>query len=120
MEGILRIEEYKIHTIIGTQSYERDLEQEISLDIEMRIDFTECVQTDSIVDSVDYTAVVQLCRDLVKERRYHLLETLTYEMVHALMDSFSPLWVRVRAKKKKAVPLAKEVSIEIELSKRLS
>lgn len=117
MEGIIKIEDYKIHCIMGAHSYERDIEQEISLDIEMRLNFTECAQTDSIVDTIDYTSVVQVCSDLAKARRYHLIETFAFETIHALNDAFSPLWIKVRVKKKKALALAKAVIVELELTK---
>jgi dihydroneopterin aldolase len=117
MEGIIKIEDYKIHCILGAHAYEREVEQEIALDIEMRVDFAECTQTDSIVDTVDYTAIVQVCRDLAMKRRYHLLETFAYEVIHALKSAFSPLSIKVRIKKKRAIPLAKEVVIEMELNR---
>lgn len=117
MEGIIKIKDYKIHCIIGSHAYERNEDQEISLDIEMRMNFLECVQTDSIVDTIDYSEVVKVCSELAKKRRYHLLETLTFETVHVLMKTFSPLSVKVRVNKKGAVPLAEVVSIELELSK---
>jgi hypothetical protein len=33
------------------------------------------------------------------------------------MDAFSPIWVKVRLTKKKALPLAKAAIVELELSK---
>ncbi len=117
MEGSICIEDYKIHCILGAHAYEREEEQEISLDIEMRADFFECAQTDSIVDTIDYRNVVELCRQLAEKRRYHLLETFAFEAVHALMEAFSPLSVKVRLTKKSAVPLAKGAFVELELSR---
>ena len=117
MEGIIKIEDYKIHCILGAHAYEREEEQEILADIEIKTNFLECVQTDSIVDTIDYREVAKLCRDLAKSRRYHLLETFAYEAVHAIMDAFSPLWVRVRLRKKRALPLAGAAEVILELSK---
>jgi dihydroneopterin aldolase len=117
MEGIIRIEGYKVHSIIGAYAYEREEEQEILLDIEMKIDFSKCTQTDSIIDTVDYSEVVKVCSELAKKRGYHLLETFAYESVHALMDLFSPRSVKIRLRKERALPLARAVSVELELSK---
>jgi dihydroneopterin aldolase len=117
MEGIIRLEEYKIHCILGAHAYEREEEQEILLDVEMRTNFFECAQTDSISDTIDYTRVGQLCRDLARSRRYHLLETFAFEAVHALMEAFSPQSVKVRLQKKNALPLAKSAVVELELLK---
>ena len=117
MEGTIKIEGYKIHCVIGSRADEREEEQEITLDIEMRVNFLECVQTDSIVDTINYSDVVDVCGALAKTRRYHLLETFAYEAVHALMDTFSPEKVKLTVKKKKAVPLAQAAIVELELSK---
>ena len=117
MEGIIKIEGYKIHCIMGSHAYEREEDQEIILDIDMRVDITECVQTDSIVDTVDYGKVAQVCRELAQRRRYHLIETFAYETLHLLNETFGPLWLRVRVKKKHALPLAKAVSFEVEFAK---
>jgi dihydroneopterin aldolase len=117
MEGIIRIEGYKIHCIIGAHAYEREDEQEISCDIELRSDFFECAQTDSIVDTIDYSKVVGVCLDLAQKRRYHLLETFAFEAVHALMDTFSPRSVKLRLTKTKAIPLAQAAVVELELAK---
>jgi len=117
MEGIIRLEEYKIHCILGAHAYEREEEQEILLNVEMRTNFLECAQTDSIVDTIDYTHVAQICRDLAHTRRYHLLETFAYEAVHALMEEFAPISVKVSLKKKNALPLAQAAVVELELFK---
>ena len=107
MEGIIRIEEYKIHCIMGSHAYEREIEQEISVNIELRVNLQECAQTDAIVDTIDCQKVVDVCRALAETRRYHLLETFAFEAVHALMDAFAPLAVKVRVKKRKLSPLPK-------------
>lgn len=117
MDGIIKIEDYKIHCVLGAHAYEREEEQEISLDVEMRINLLECAQTDSIVDTVDYREIAKVCRELALTRRYHLIETFAYEAVHALMAAFSPPWVKVRVTKKRAIALAKAAAIEVELSK---
>ena len=117
MEGIIKIEDYKIHCIMGAHAYEREEDQEIILNIELRVDITECVQTDSIVDTVDYSKVAKVCRELAQRRRYHLLETFAFETIHALKETFAPSWIRVSVKKKQAIPLAKAVVFELELAK---
>ena len=117
MEGIIRLEEYKIHCILGAHAYEREENQEILLDVEIKTNFLECAQTDSIMDTVDYTRIGQICRDLAQARRYHLLETFAFEAVHALMEEFSPISVKVSLRKKNALPLAKAACVELELKK---
>lgn len=118
MEGIIRIEGYKIHCVVGVDSHERSENQELSMDIEMRLNMLECAQTDSVNDTVDYREIARVCHNLATSRQYNLLETFAYEAVHALMEAFSPSWVKVRLKKKRALPLADYAVVEMELSKK--
>jgi len=114
MEGIIKIKDLRVHCIVGTQPYERTDEQELSIDIEVKADFQESVQTDSIVDTIDYVQLAKVCGDLAKSRHYHLLETFAYEALNALLDSFPIKWAKVCVKKKRAVALATCIVIELE------
>lgn len=114
MEGIVIIEDYKIHCVIGAHPHERGQAQELLVDIEMRCNFAESVQTDSIADTVDYEKVCAVCQELAQNRRYHLLETFAYEALHAILDAFPLIWVKIRVKKKQALPLANFAIIELE------
>jgi 7,8-dihydroneopterin aldolase/epimerase/oxygenase len=116
LEGIIKIEDFRIKCIIGAHAYERRREQEIAIDVEMKYNFQECAQTDSIVDTVNYDEVAKICRQLARNRKYHLLETFAYEMAHVLKETFSLPWVKVRIKKKKAIPKSKGTSVELELT----
>lgn len=117
MEATIQVEGYQLHCIIGSHAYEREMTQELALDIQMLVNITECTRSDAIVDTVNYAEVVEVCRELAHRRRYHLLETFAFEAAHALMDAFSPIKVKVKVKKPKAIPLARAASVEVELSK---
>lgn len=115
MDGVIKIEDFRIHCIMGAHAHERLQDQEISLDLEMTVNLTEPVQTDSVTDTVDYEAVAKVCKELAQTRRYHLLETFAYEALHAVMDSFSIIKkMRVRARKLRSLPLARYATVEFE------
>lgn len=114
MEGTIKIEDLKIHCIIGVHAHERKAKQELSLDLEMKVNLSEPVQTDSIVDTVDYEAVCKVCKDLAETRHYHLLETFAYEALHAILDSFPLIGAKIRVKKSQALPFAKFAIVELE------
>jgi len=114
MEGTIKIEDYRIHCIMGAHAHERKVDQEVSVDLEMKLNLAEPVQTDSIVDTVDYEAVCNVCKELAQTRRYHLIETFAYEALHAVLDSFPLQWAKIRVRKSSALPLAKYAVIEFE------
>ena len=114
---IIKIKKYRIHCVIGAHPHERETEQELSIDIEVKLNIQEAVQTDSIVDTIDYEKIAKVCSDLAKTRRYHLLETFAYEALNALLDEFLISWIKLRVVKKQAIPLAEAVVIELEKSR---
>ncbi len=114
MEGTIKIEEFQIHCTMGAHSYERKIDQVVTIDLEMKLNLAEPVRTDSIVDTVDYEAVCTVCKDLAKTRRYHLIETFAYEALNAVLDTFPLKWAKIRVCKPGAIPLARCVSVEFE------
>ena len=114
MDGLIRIEDFRIHCVVGAHAQERKEDQELSVDVEMKLNLLEAVQTDSVVDTVNYEAVCQVCKDLAQSRRYHLLETFAYEALHAILDTFPLKWAKVRVRKTKPVPLARCTVVEFE------
>lgn len=114
MEGLIKIEDLRIHCVMGVHAHERMADQELSLDIVMRVNLSEPVQTDLLVDTVNYEEVSVLCKELALTRQYHLLETFAHEALHAVMDTFSLSWAKICVRKPRALPLAKAVSVELE------
>ncbi|MFZ0564682.1 MAG: dihydroneopterin aldolase [Chlamydiales bacterium] len=114
MEGIVKIRDYRVRCIVGVYPEERSKEQELSVDIELKWNIQEVVQTDSIVDTIDYEKVAKVCRDLAKSSEFHLLETFAYETLSAIFDEFEVSWVKVTVKKTQPFPLAREVAFELE------
>lgn len=117
MEGTIKIEGFRIHCTLGAHAHERKVDQEISVDLEMRLNLAEPVRTDSIVDTVDYEAVCAVCKDLAQSRRYHLIETFAFEALHAVLDAFPLTWAKIRVRKPQALPLAQCAVVEFEKEK---
>ncbi len=117
MDGFIKIEELGISCVVGVHAHERGQEQKLFVDVEMRFNFAEPVQTDSIVDTVDYAAVCKVCQELAETRRYHLIETFAYEALHAVLDTFPVTWAKIRVRKPQALPTAKCAVIEFEKEK---
>lgn len=115
MIGIIKIVNLKVHCVLGAYAYERNQEQELGIDVDAYTDFSLPALNDALTDTVNYEKIASLCRDLAIKRKYHLIETFAFELVHALLNEFSSLEkVRVRIKKRKALPLADETVVELE------
>ncbi len=99
MRGIIKIADLKVRCTIGVFSEEREKEQELSIDLALECDFSKCVTTDAIEDTINYDEVIQLVRQTALSRPFHLLETFASESLHALFDSFTVSWAKITVKK---------------------
>ena len=106
MKGIIKIKDYRIHCIVGACTHERDQEQEILVDLELEANFAECVLSDTLVDTIDYEEIVEVCRNLAQTEKFTLIETFAYEALNALFSKFSFSWGKISVKKPDALPLA--------------
>lgn len=114
VEGYLRIRNYRVQCTMGVHEHEKRETQEILVDLTVRHDFSEAVQTDSIADTLDYTQMARLLDDVAKQEHFHLIETYAHETLHALFAQFPIGWAKIRVKKKSALPLADYVCVEFE------
>lgn len=114
MEGIIKIHDLRVSCVIGAYEHERLQKQQLSVDFELKTDFSACVQTDLFTDTVNYDEAIQLCKNLAYEREYHLLETYAYEALHALLEAFPISWARVRVTKRLGDSSAQLASVEVE------
>ncbi|MEZ5315741.1 MAG: dihydroneopterin aldolase [Chlamydiales bacterium] len=117
MNGIIKIEDFRIQCIIGVHAHERINTQELSLDLSMKINLTEATKSDSITDTVDYQKVCIICAQLAQSRAYHLIETFAYEALEAVSAKFPLIWIKVCVRKKQTLPFLYSAAVEFERGK---
>ena len=57
------------------------------------------IRTDQLADTIDYTQVVTLIREVSDGRRFNLIEALAAAVADAILDRFDVSRVRVRVRK---------------------
>jgi dihydroneopterin aldolase len=60
----------------GAAPGERDREQAIDVDIELRVDCAPAAKSDALTDAVDYDRIYRVCEAVVVQRSFALLEAL--------------------------------------------
>lgn len=115
---IIYLRELKVDTFIGVYSWEQQVKQTITLDIELAFDIRKAVHSGLLTDSIDYADVANKIKELVNGKKFVLLETLVENIADLLLQTYKINWVRVRANKVAAVPNVKEVGIIIERAKQ--
>lgn len=110
------ISELKVQTKLGVPDWERIVPQTIILDIEMGYDLSKACNSDAIVDTIDYGAVVSRIRETLNEHSFQLVEKLAEHLVQLILTEFKALNVKVKVSKPAILPGLKALGVVIERS----
>ncbi|MCH9610558.1 MAG: Dihydroneopterin aldolase [Chlamydiales bacterium] len=113
MDGYLKIRNLRVQCTVGILEHERHQLQELLVDLTCQADLSECVQSDSIEDAIDYRQLAQVLQDVAKAEHFNLVETYANEALQVLFAQFPLDWCKIRVKKK-ALALADYIAVELE------
>lgn len=97
---------------VGVPDAERAQPQRLLLTIEMESDFSAAAKGDSIVDTIDYYAVVQKLLKFGEGREWKLIEKLAADIADLILAEFKPPAVTVEVKKF-IIPQARHVGVSL-------
>jgi len=115
---IIFIRDLRIETVIGIYEWERQINQTVSLDLEMAADIRRAAATDSIEDTLNYKAVAKRLIEFVGASRFLLVETLAERIADLVLNEFNISWLRLTLSKPGALRGARDVGIIIERGQR--
>ena len=98
-EYTLRLHAIRFRTNMGASRSERDIPQEIVVDIELTLPVSALPKRDLRRDAVDYGVIADLVVREGQAASYHLLETYTTRLVERLLEETPALRVRASATK---------------------
>ncbi len=111
---IVYINDLKIDTTIGIYGWEREIKQQVSIDLEMAHDIHRAAETDDIQYALNYKAVSKRLIKFVEESEFLLIETMAEEIASIVLNEFSVPWLRLNLSKPGAVRGASNVGVRIE------
>lgn len=112
----VRIHRLELDCIVGLYPYERIREQPILLDVEMQVDTRQAARSGRIAQTVAYDLVAAQLVELLKFRRYRLIEMAAEELSSMLLG-IHPLveMVRLSIEKPGALRgLARSASVQVQ------
>lgn len=118
MSDIVFIRALRLATVIGVYAWEREVHQELLLDLEMAWDIAPAGASDDVTDALDYSAVATRLRAFASDNSFALLEKMASELAALIMAEFSVPWLRLRLCKPGAVTEADDVGVLIERGQR--
>ena len=79
------IQNLSMDAVIGVFDWERQVKQKIRIDLEMRTDIASAAASDALEDTLDYKAISQKIRDIVRDNQPQLVETLIELIAQTIM-----------------------------------
>jgi dihydroneopterin aldolase len=83
----------------GVFSGERELGQQIEVDVELDADFTAAGRTDDLERTINYSEVYQLVKTVVEEEQYNLIEAIARAILEKIHHAYEVDRITVRVRK---------------------
>jgi dihydroneopterin aldolase len=111
---VVIVKDLRFKTIIGLWDWERQMQQIVSIDLEMGWDMSRAAQSEDLGDALDYKSVSQRVEKFVQEKKFKLVEAAADGIAAMIMSDFSVPWIKVAIHKPHAVTRAKSVGVIVE------
>ena len=115
MLGTVFVQDLKITCIVGIYPKERELLQNLFLDVEFDLDFGDAETTEDVSHTVDYAEVSNLLESWVQEQKFQLIETLAERGCTLIFNRWPSIQrCKIKVKKPGAVPQAQYAAVMVE------
>ncbi len=113
MQDIIYIKDLRVQAIIGIFGWEREVRQEVSIDLEMVFDCKRAAKTDAIKDTIDYKKITKGIIKFVEESEFQLQETLAESIAELVKNKYKVNSLKLRVSKPGALRHAEDVGVII-------
>jgi 7,8-dihydroneopterin aldolase/epimerase/oxygenase len=96
------IKDLSVPAVIGVHGWEREVEQTLLFSVDMvpkTADVRRAAATDDLADALDYSAVARTIAAVVREGKFHLIETAAERVASRLLADFPVSWLRLELRK---------------------
>ena len=116
MDKIL-IKDLRVTGIIGIYEHERNIPQEMVINIVLFTDIRKAAETDDIADCVDYEKVANQVKTHAETSQRLTVEALAEDLARLCLQTPGARRVTVRVEKTQAIAFTAAVGVEIERKK---
>ena len=114
----IRITNLRLRTIIGTHDWEREVQQDVVVNITLDYDATKAIASDDLRKTVDYKALTKQIIKEVEAAQFFLLEKLSGKILDIVTAHPAAFAAVVRVDKPQALRFADSVSVELNWSRK--
>jgi dihydroneopterin aldolase len=118
MIATIALDRLPVTCIVGVLPHERGHEQQIFLDVRLRIDADEAIRHEEVASTVDYAELAEDLTEYVRHECFRLVESMAAACVRRIMSEHDRvLWAEVTVHKPKAVPAAHDTWAQVECAR---
>jgi dihydroneopterin aldolase len=108
MAGLCTVTDYvsirdlSVPAVIGVHDWEREIEQTLVFSVDMvpeTADVRKAAASDDLADALDYSAVAKTIVAVVRDGKFHLIETAAERVAERLLADFPVTWLRLEVRK---------------------
>lgn len=114
MTDRIHIGDLHLRCVIGANDWEREVRQDVLINIELRTDTRPAAATDELADAVDYRRLTKKVIAMVESSDFHLVEALAESIASLCLGDQRVHSAVVRVEKPAALRFARTVGVEIE------
>jgi dihydroneopterin aldolase len=115
---IVYIRNLKIPTLIGAHGWERQVRQNVILNLEMASDVRRPAGSDRLDDALDYSELVKNLTTFVSTSEFHLIETLAEGAAELVLAETGVSWLRLELAKPRPLSGNYSAGVIIERGKK--
>lgn len=113
MTDIVFIRDLHLRCVIGANDWEREVRQDVLVNVELHTDTRPAAASDDLSDAVDYKTLGKKIIALVESSSFFLVETMAEEIAAICLDDPRVQSTLVRVEKPGALRFAESVGVEI-------
>ena len=114
MTNHIFLNKLRVNTKIGYFKWERAIEQELIIDIDIELVGNQTFQTDDISKTIDYAQIRESVLSIANNHKFHLLEPFGEAIINSLKENFSFQKIKLKIAKQKILPDTDQVGIVLE------
>lgn len=83
---IIKIKNLKLHTKIGVFDWEKTIDREMIINVEITTNLTKSLHSDDISDTIDYYQITSKIKNLVANNSFKLVERMAQTLMDGILE----------------------------------
>lgn len=114
MDAII-IEGLKVETVVGCFAWERQIQQQLMLDLIIATNLSQAAASDELQDTLNYAEICSISAQVIQQAAPKLIEHAAQLVVDALFTTFAAIEsITITIRKPAIIPEANSVGVRLE------